>query len=375
MVTARATPLVCGLYLALTPAAAYAQDSDFAEISNVPDYSVTMEEVSVEGSDVSTVHIRHRAGWVRSDRRGSSLFVNPKNGIEVQVLNSKRQLDPYATYITYTLPEARNMVVAPYIRTDETETIAGETCDRWQNRMSYALADESWTNCVTRDGVELAVKDSARTRKATSVERKKIDSSEVEPPISLLDIRDKLAVEPTHGPDKDRPADFVVTFKTTDGRSTLRRHYPWFSWQTRLNDGTLKFTVWNEQTRQEADFEIIPKRKSELKYVKGFTAAGSNRIGPYISPLGVPEGGVDLGRKEQVAGISCSWLDKAPEEKYRWRKLCVSEAGDPLKIETSSNGGEPDIFVAENVEMRDVGVEEIKPPAELLRAADWGFTN
>src|SRR5262249_25602651 len=131
----------------------------FEPLASSPDHVVTM--IDTDGARKKHRIVTHHGEWTRVEtategRRASQFF---KRGEAVTVLIGQGRADDYATISVVGGPERPSNWDQTPIKTEERQTILGESCTVWSVMRARDHGSNrpplTRTSCVTDDGIEL----------------------------------------------------------------------------------------------------------------------------------------------------------------------------------------------------------------------------
>ena len=263
------------------------------------------------------------------------------------------------------------------IKTEETQTIAGEHCAIW-NAEPIVEKKGSRTGiqrraCIANDGVVLydawlySSGGVGEERTAVKVERRKVALAEVLPPKDALNGRAWMALAASARPvETTRPRNFDVNLlrqpywdkKTV--RARRRGSDGWELSETWSNGEAQTFYLYHSSMALR--FGITPERV-DIDYTPDpkFSSWGSGTVPVTRMP------------PETVLGEQCSWFDAAVNVSDTTQLECRAADGLPLKTVSSSWGDNESTLIATSVSRGKTRLRDLLPPPALLRWQDWGW--
>lgn len=343
-----------------------------------PDYVVTMEQTFPGRKGSSTrVVIRH-GEWTRIDstyptppettyyRHGSNAYVVDKGWISHFRRNVKLEYDHQAS------------------NTGERQTHLGESCTVWETARSKAdsLARHSFTSlsCFTDDGIELWRRRSGAqgitwSAEAIRVERRPVAAAEVRLPRALLalDWWDRSVSASATAADHETVMELSDSRARPNGSNpasptvrTTRRAGPWLFKEVitgpqrriDISHDSVRMRLTYERGRREEEEELTIARP-DPEPAKPEPASPTNTLQP-----------IPGDRYDTVLGERCRWFDMTPGMQDAGTNACFTDDGIMLKEEHHARGSLR-TWTATRLVRRRVAIDEVKPPAELLRPRTW----
>lgn len=161
--------------------------------------------------------------------------------------------------------------------------------------------------------------------------------------------------------------DFEATLASSDSRVRLLRHYPWWFRQRDGKDGSLRLSVWNELEDQGFSYQAsLGERRLAVARSEQLTQR-------YFSEFDNAYGLEKLSKTDRFLGEDCTWYDLMPNTADAGRTQCLTSDGIPLQDHFSSGWGAGEYFETLEFKRRIVSLEEMRPPAEYMTPAAWGF--
>jgi len=332
-----------------------------------PDYVVTMEQ-KFNYRKTSTRTVKHRGNWTRVDQDNATQYFSA-NGIANIGIDSEGSVSLQRGDVF-----PGNLDNEPR-KTGERQTHLGEVCtvwDLWRTKGDPSGAVLSHFSCITDDGIELSQLTTSNkngefgSAKVEHLERRPVAPQEVQPPLTLLTLdwwdRNPSVVTAQSIPDhetimelSDGSAGAEKSFRAT------RRLGPWQFVEETVGDTRRSLTIKHDSHRMWLDYHDdtwfgYPKRLSIMRAVS--------------APASVPPR--DMDQSEVVLGESCRWYVMMPDVADGGQHACLTSDGIVLK-ENLYNRASRRSWTAIRLARRPIGIDEIKPPAELLEPQRWGI--
>jgi hypothetical protein len=343
-----------------------------------PDYIVTMELTFAGRKGSSTSVVTRHGEWTRIEstsatppetayyRHGSNAYVTDNGWISHFWRNVKHEIDN----------EARN--------TGERQTHLGESCTVWETARSKPdrpardrLTDLS---CYSDDGIELwhrrfGAQGISWSAEAIRIDRRPVAPEEARLPPVLLALNwwDRSVSASATAADHETVMELSDSRARPDGSKqatptvrTTRRAGPWL----------LKEVIAGTQRRLEISHDSIRMR---LTYENGgsdvqeqLTIARPDPEPPKpesASPTKTFEPTRE-DRYDTVLGERCRWFYMTPGMADGGTYACLTDDGIMLKEENYSRSSQR-TWTATRLVRRPISIDEVKPPAELLRPRTW----
>jgi hypothetical protein len=269
--------------------------------------------------------------------------------------------------------------------TGERRTHLGESCTVWdvrrtkQERAGYG---HTHLSCVTDDGIELWWKDVNgkdevnSSAEATSVERRSVKPEEVRPSRTLLTVDwwdQKLPA-----PAAQAIPDHETVMELSDGSTnteksirTIRRLGPWQLLEEKVDHFRRSLRITYDSRRVSLQYAHDEGRPHERLTITRNDPAPTDAPAPTSAQAKSMEP-KDLDRSETVIGETCRWFDMMPGMRDASHLTCLTSDGIMLKEKLFGRGSRR-TWTAIRLTRRPIGIDEIKPPAELLDPQRWGI--
>jgi hypothetical protein len=366
------------------------------------DYVATISTLDQENPEAAeTVVVKHHGGWTRSDKGNLTIFRNLPARVQIWV-----ERNPAGGYSEVDIsrvksPESRKTRIN---RVGQIERHAGERCEVWEvgRDPSDSLGSHELV-CLTADGIEIATKrvlsssgyvlDSSWLVK---LERQPVSRGDVEPPSDLFDIARWFTFEHSAAAktSEKRPPDFSLRMETPhaaerrsqepasehpkvaemfeslrksrEGIRIIRRHFPWVYEEISYGDGRRRLTIQNLRTGQGLTFHASADAEFESLLLRPGRAPKptDRRVHHKEEPA--------LGLKVSAVGETCEWFSIIRSAHGSLRH-CLTSDDIPLMIDQSSTLGGAETFVTIDLQRRDVGVDEMLPPGDVLTRSNWSI--
>lgn len=318
------------------------------------------------------ITVYHHAEWVRIDQPQThditTIYFNKEKRIQAGL---RRNASGYQ-HLSFQLDRCEYNCGSdqPAFNTGERQTYLGETCMVWSiikfssSEVSACVTDdgiELWNQHVTDDGKSLA-----RTE-ATSITRRAVRLEEVQPPKDMLSIA-KWSDDPALF--KDAAAEFdgyeaiLEDPHTPENRKIFRKSGEWTMREefrsNRYDSASFLY--------RDRELSISFTNRNGKRYLMSITRS----LGP-----GVPNAAFDpkpLGKKEQVFGETCEWIDRKPYMSDAGEHACETSDGIAL-ILTFTNRGFHKNTKLEATKFRrgKIRLADALPPPDLFEFKTWGW--
>jgi len=332
-----------------------------------------------DGEEQARWQVVHHERWTRVDRiatgSGSTVYVSADGQanmtVERQLISFRRGREP-----TYSLDNTpRN--------TGERQTFLGEPCtvwNAWRTTSGRPGTILSHLSCVTDDEIEvwqrtLIGTDVIRTAEATSLERRPISPSEVEPPRNLLSPdwwgANVAALTAQGVPDHETVMELSAD-GSNSGKSirVTRRLGLWQFIEEHVNGVRQLLDIAHDSGLMH--FQYVADRLEPLRRlsIARLSSVPHEIVDRIPAPSGTrPENMTEF---ETVLGETCRWFDTMPGEDGG-RSACLTHDGVLLKERRWSRGSHIHEWTAVRFARRPVSLDEIKPPAEVVDPKTWGI--
>lgn len=352
-----------------------AAEAPFAPHTAQPDYVVTMNWNSWGKTGQRTV--THHGNWTHVG--GAGYFsANGDASIRVFAAVGFASFERGRAERRYYDYEPRN--------TGERQTHLGESCTVWdvrRTKQERAGFGHTHLSCVTDDGIELWWKDvngkneATSSAEATSVVRRPVKPEEVQPSRKLLAVdwwdQAAPALAAKNIPDHETVMELSDgSAKTEKSIRTARRLGPWQFLEEKVDHFRRSLTITHDSRRSSLRYvhsDGHPHEKLDFtRYAPEPTDASTPTSVQAISMQ--PK---DLDRSEVVLGETCRWFDMTPGMMDASHASCLTRDGILLKDKISGRGMGVRNWTAISLTRRPIGLEEIKPPPELLDPQRWGI--
>ncbi|MBR1213385.1 hypothetical protein [Bradyrhizobium sp. JYMT SZCCT0180] len=351
-----------------------AADAPFVLHAAPPDYVVTMAWNSHGKTGQRTV--THHGNWTHVG--GAGYFSGSGDeSIMVFAAVGFASFERGRTERRYYDYEPRN--------TGERQTHLGESCTVWDVRRTKrerAGFELTHLSCVTDDGIELWWKDVNGTNEvsssaeATSVVRRPVKPEDVRPSRKLLTVNwwdqtpPSLATQAT--------PDHETVMELSDGSAkaeksirTTRRRGPWQYLEEKVDHFRRSLRITHDSRRIYVHYrhdEGRPHERLELVRYEPTPTESSTQTSTQANSMEP----IDRGSSETVLGETCRWFDMMPGMMDAGHLACLTNDGIKLKERLFSRGSDRS-WTAIRLTRRPIGIDEIKPPAELLDPQRWGI--
>ena len=348
----------------------------FAPISPQPDYVVTMSE-RLFAMDVKR-SVTHHGDWTRVDRIGehyrSTNYYSVNGAVAVHDQRSSL-LTSFARSVDLSHRDYRPR------NTGERQTHIGETCTVWEVSRSITDApggsNSFHLSCVTDDGIELWQRsiygsNVTTTAEATRVERRPVTADEVKPPRSLLmlDWWDRDAPSAIAGTETmmELSAESVGAGKSI---RITRQRGPWQSIEETVSGVRRRLEIVHDSDRRGFDYAWDESGAPDRLTISRPPSTPESTATASSAMWG------ETNRSETILGETCRWFYLMTNG-YSGRSRCLTNDGVVLKDHHQWRSVVTDKMMvrewtAVRMTRRPIGLDEIKPPVELLEPQRWGI--
>jgi hypothetical protein len=346
----------------------------FTPIVPQPDYIVTMTEKSRDRDDASRT-VTHHGHLTRIDRSQGAFhstdYYSTSGGRITVSGQSSITLESRTDSGLGVNGEPRN--------TGERQTHLGESCtvwDVWRTRQPMYGSNVSHLSCITDDGITLWEKtlhgsDVLSSVEASYIERRPVSPEEVQIPRELLTLDWWDAALPSFDGPSTPDHETVMEMSdapVNDAKSvrTTRRLGPW-----QFEDETVGSRRWilitHDSRRMQLQYSSDQSGTPRYLTIRRAGPTSDSSTHKLVSET------TDLNRSEAILGETCRWLNMMPDVVDAGRSACLTSDGIALKEVISGYWMKTQTWSAVRMTRRPIGLDEIKPPAELLDPRTWGF--
>lgn len=355
----------------MEPAVPMFSPAPYGPRATQPDYVVTMV-VSDGGKVVGRRTVKHHGNWTRVDQDNATAY-SSANGIANISIDSEGSVSLKRGDV---LP---GNLETEWRNTGERQAHLGETCtvrDVWRTKGDGPSGSVlTHFSCITDDGIELSQQTTSNlygafgSAEVEHLERRPVAPDEVQPPPTLLTLdwwdRSPSVVTAQSVPDHETIMELSgYSARAEKGFRTTRRHGPWLFVEETVDDTLRNLKITHDSERMWLDYvddaRYGPKRLSIMRAGPAPTSV------PLISP---PK---DMDHSEVVLGETCRWHDMHPDISDLGESSCLTNDGIALKHRILSRTRSRE-WTAIRFARRPVGLDEIKPPAEILDPKLWGI--
>lgn len=342
-----------------------------------PDYVATMVE-SEHGKAVAKRKVTYHGDWTRIDRTGGSyrsVAYFSINGVVGVYDQNSLSLTSFSRGFNLSYRDYRPR------NTGERQTHLGENCTVWEVSRSSTDAPSGSASfhlsCITDDGIELWQRsiygsNTITSAEATRVERRPVTADVVKPPRSLLilDWWDREAAPKMSGTETM----MELSGETADAGKSIRitrQRGQWQSIEETTNGVRRRLEIVRDSDRRGFEYTWDEYGKPQRLSI---TRPAST---PEDTATITPAMWSDVNRTETILGVTCRWFSLMTMGDFS-RSRCLTNDGVVLKDHQQWSAVERHGMVVRNwaaihMTRRPIGIDEIKPPAELLDPQRWGI--
>jgi len=352
-----------------------AQEMPFFSQPTAPDYLATMAfRGTTAGRGNVERSVSHHSGWIRvSDvlQNETTMYFSNVTG---SVLGRATRVDG-GNFTSFGISAVSPRQLSQARKTGETGSENGQPCIWWEiDRDSTDLpAGMKRFSCQSDDGIEMGARlldrDSATISESRlqSLRRDAGSPADVLPPAKLFDAKFWLAPLRSYETGAAGAVDYEVDLASVDARARLLRHYPWYLWERRGDDGSRELTIWNELEDQGLSM-FVSREKRRLKAARSAIDAKRPR-----TLFTLVTGRNALGNTDRHLGEACSWFDMTPNLDDIHETQCLTADGIPLKKTITSGWARHEEYTATRLVRRSVSIGELIPSDEETSPSKWGF--